>query len=109
MTLRFDFMVESKIKEAIEKGEFKNLPGFGKPLDLEFMNQPAHIRIATTIMKNANVLPEELEIRKEVFGLRQKLKEIKDPLERKAVLKKILDKSTRYNILMERKGIQSSL
>lgn len=109
MTLRFDFMVESKIQEAIEKGEFKNLPGFGKPLDLEFMNQPAHIRIATTIMKNANVLPEELEIRKEVYSLRRQLKDVKDPSERKLILKKILDKSTRYNIMMERKGISSSL
>ena len=60
-------------------------------------------------MKNANVLPEELQIRKEVYGLRQQLKEAKNELERKAILKQIMDKSTRYSILMERKGFTSSL
>ena len=28
-------IIEKKIKEAVEKGEFDNLPGKGKPLDLE--------------------------------------------------------------------------
>lgn len=105
----FDHYVESKIQKAIDNGEFKKLPGFGKPLNLEFMNQPAHVRIANSIMKNANVLPTELQIRKDVFGLRQQLKEVKTELERKDIMKKILDKSTRYHILMEKKGFKSSL
>ncbi len=105
----FDRYVESKIQKAIENGEFKNLSGFGKPLNLELMNQPAHIRIAASIMKNANVLPQELQIRKDVYGLRQQLKEAKNELERKAILKKIMDKSTLYNILIEKKGLNSSL
>lgn len=107
--LRIDLLAENKIQEAIDNGEFKNLPGFGKPLDLEFMNQPAHVRIATTIMKNANILPEELQVRKDVYNLRQQLKEAKNAEERQAILKQILDKSTRYNMMMERKGIAARL
>ncbi len=103
------YLIESKIQKSIDNGDFKDLPGFGKPLSLELMNQPAHIRIASTIMKNANVLPEELQIRKDVYNLRQKLQKTKGESERKALMKQIMDKSTRYNMMMERKGIAGSL
>lgn len=109
MFVGFDHYVESKIQKAIDNGEFKNLPGFGKPLNLEFMNQPAHIRIATSIMKNANVLPEELQIRKDVYSLRQQLKEAKSERERKDIWKQIRDKSMRYKILIERRGLKPNL
>ena len=32
--MSFDKIVESLIKEAQERGEFDNLPGKGKPIDL---------------------------------------------------------------------------
>ena len=32
--MSFDRIVEAIIKEAMERGEFENLPGKGKPIDL---------------------------------------------------------------------------
>ncbi|WP_067726692.1 DnaJ family domain-containing protein [Oceanobacillus damuensis] len=55
--------VEEKIKESIENGEFDNLPGKGKPLDLkdEFSGMPQDLKQAYRILKNAGYITEEVE------------------------------------------------
>jgi DnaJ-like protein len=45
---------------------FENLPGAGKPLDLEeYFNTPEDLRMAFSILKNANCAPPEAEMLKE--------------------------------------------
>lgn len=47
-------IAEEKIQAAMENGEFDNLPGRGKPVDLrEYFNAPAHLRAAFSLLKNA--------------------------------------------------------
>ena len=38
-------LAERKIEEAIREGKFNNLPGFGKPLDLEPMPAEENARM----------------------------------------------------------------
>lgn len=60
-------IAERRISEAIERGEFDDLPGLGKPLELD---DDSHItpelRVAYRILKNAGALPPELELRREI-------------------------------------------
>ena len=60
-------VAERKIQEAIDEGKFDNLPGKGKPIifDDDPMT-PAHLRMANRILKNANVLPEWMQVQKEL-------------------------------------------
>ncbi len=60
-------VAERKIQEAIDEGKFDNLPGKGKPIvfDDDPMT-PAHLRMANRILKNANVLPEWVQMQKEL-------------------------------------------
>jgi hypothetical protein len=45
--------IEQKIREAMARGEFDNLPGKGKPLDLEaYFNTPEDLRMAYSILKS---------------------------------------------------------
>ncbi len=61
----FDKIAEHKIREAMENGEFDELPGKGAPLELEDdRHLPQDIRLVHKILKNADVLPPELELRK---------------------------------------------
>jgi hypothetical protein len=54
-------LVESKIAEAIARGEFDNLPGAGKPLDLDDDPLvPEELRVAHRILRNAGFVPPEL-------------------------------------------------
>ena len=54
--------IEKQIREAMERGEFDNLKGKGKPLDLERNPfTPADWQLAYKIMQDNNVAPEWIE------------------------------------------------
>jgi hypothetical protein len=60
-------IAEARIQEAIERGELNGLPGEGKPLALEDDRMiPAELRVAYRVLKNAGLLPPELELRREI-------------------------------------------
>jgi hypothetical protein len=55
-------LVERRLEEAAANGEFSNLPGEGRPLELEDdALVPAELRVAYRILKNAGFVPPELE------------------------------------------------
>ncbi len=70
----FGKLVEERIRRAQEEGVFDDLPGKGKPLKLDDdACIPEDLRQAYKVLKNSNCLPVELELRKEIFNLRQLL------------------------------------
>jgi hypothetical protein len=86
----FEKIAEQRIQEAMERGEFDNLPGAGKPLTLEDDSHlPADIRIAYKILKNADCLPPELELRKEIRTTEELLSGIQDTQEKYRQMKKL--------------------
>lgn len=93
-------LIEKKIKEAQEKGDFDNLPGRGKPLKLEDdSGVPEDMRMAYKILKNADCLPPELELKKEIRQMEDMLAGIPDEKERYRLIKKINLKITRLNMM----------
>jgi len=70
----FDKIVEERIRAAQRKGQFKNLAGSGKPLVLEDDRHIAEeLRLAHKILKNADCLPPEVELKKEIERTEQLL------------------------------------
>jgi Domain of unknown function (DUF1992) len=60
--LTLELIAERKIAEAIERGEFDDLPGAGQPLDLtEDPYVPEDQRMANRILRNAGYAPREVE------------------------------------------------
>lgn len=58
----FAQIVENRITEAIARGELDNLPGAGKPLDLDDdLLVPEEERLACRILRNAGCVPPEVE------------------------------------------------
>jgi hypothetical protein len=69
-------MAEKRIEEAIEQGKFDNLPGAGKPQDLEPLPADEDARAlwwALRIMRNADFQTDELRYRKRIARLRELL------------------------------------
>lgn len=65
-----DFLVEQKLAEAVSRGEFDNLPGAGRPLDLhDDKLVPEDLRVAYRILKNAGYVPPEVEALNEIRDL----------------------------------------
>ncbi len=94
-------IAEKRIAEAMDKGEFDNLPGRGKPLELEDMSAvPEDLRMAYKILKNANCLTPELEERKSISSFLELLEGCEDEKQRLAGMQKLrfmIDRSrTRY-------------
>ena len=63
----FAKIVEERIRKAQQKGEFDNLEGSGKPLNLlSDQGVAEELRLAYKILKNADCLPPEIELKKEI-------------------------------------------
>lgn len=64
----WDSLIEKKIKRAMRKGAFDNLPGKGEPLDLGDENPFADpsSRMAFRLLRNNNVAPPWIEEGKEI-------------------------------------------
>jgi hypothetical protein len=57
-----DALVERRIRAAIARGEFDHLPGAGRPLALDDDPLvPQELRVAYRLLKNAGVVPPELQ------------------------------------------------
>jgi hypothetical protein len=98
-----EIIAEEKIREAIARGEFANLPGAGKPLRLEDDSMvPEDLRVAYKILKNAGCIPPELELRKEIITLRSLLRTIEDPEEKKDLVRELNNKLLKMNVLGKR-------
>lgn len=88
----------------MRRGDFDNLPGAGKPLDLSaYFDTPEEVRLAYSILKNADILPQEAELLKEVATLRQELEACTDEAKRGKIRKSIEEWLLKYRLLVERK------
>jgi len=77
-----DELAEQHIRAALEKGELSNLPGAGKPLQLDDDSHvPPELRAGYRLLKNAGFLPPELELRREAVEVNNLIRQL-DPDDR---------------------------
>ncbi len=68
--LLFEQLAERRIQQAIKEGQFDDLPGKGKPLQLDDDSMvPESLRMGYRVLKNAGYLPPELEARNQALAL----------------------------------------
>lgn len=85
-----DLIAEQRIAEAIARGELSNLPGEGRPLDLDDDRLvPEDLRMACRILKNAGFIPPEVEDLREIGELERILDIAPEGGVRTAALKKL--------------------
>lgn len=83
-------IAEQRIREACEQGLFDNLPGAGRPLELEDDSHiPEDLRMAYKLLKNAGYVPEEVQDRKEAQSLVDALESCTDEQEKVRQMKKL--------------------
>ena len=96
-------IAEQRIREAMERGEFDNLPLHGKPIRLDDLaGVPEQLRMGYKILKNAGVLPAEMQLKKEILSLKNLLDACYDETEKYALQQKMNEKTLRYNMMMEK-------
>ncbi|RZB34123.1 MAG: hypothetical protein SRB2_03516 [Desulfobacteraceae bacterium Eth-SRB2] len=90
MLYGFGKIIEERILTAQKRGEFENLPGAGKPLEFEddrFVSE--ELRLAYKILKNADCVPVEIELKKEIRQTEDLLAGMQETSEKYRILKKL--------------------
>ncbi len=90
MLCGFEKIVEERILTAQKRGEFENLLGTGKPLAFEdnsFVSE--ELRLAYKILKNADCVPPEVELKKEIEQTEDLLVGMQETSEKYRILKKM--------------------
>ena len=95
--------IEERIREAIEAGEFNNLEGAGKPLDLDaYFNTPEDVRMGYSVLKSAKIVPEEVDRLKEIGDLKERIKSSTDESEKRHLILILNERVLAFNLVMER-------
>jgi len=88
-------LINARIREAEEAGEFDNLPGAGKPLPNE--DDPENALINRLIRENGAV-PEFVSLSRELRKLREELAATGDRTKRRDILKEMSMMEARIEI-----------
>jgi hypothetical protein len=90
MITGFEKIVEERIRRALAAGEFEDLAGKGEPLALEDTSTvPEDLRLAFKILKNADCLPPEVELRKDIERTEDLIAAMPETVEKYRALKRL--------------------
>ncbi len=100
--------VEEQVRRAIEAGEFDDLAGKGKPIDLKaYFDAPEDLRLAYSVLKSNNFVPEEVELLREIESLKKRLETCTDEERNNKLKKEIREKTFTFNMLLEKRRRRS--
>ena len=89
----------------VAQGEFQNLPGAGKPLSLEeYFSTPEDLRIAFSLLKNANCAPVEVELLNEVSNLTHTIAATSDAATKQLLQRTLIHRQTQLALALERRS-----
>lgn len=98
----FTRLAEERIACAVEAGEFSDLPGAGRPLDLdEYFSAPESMRAGLGLLKSAGVVPPEIDLMREVSALRMKV-DCATGGQRRALQTELAEKEVSLSLALER-------
>ena len=96
-------IAEQRIEEAQREGLFEDLPGHGRPLELEDLDRvPEDLRASYLLLKGSGILPEEMQLAKEALRLGDLLRACTDPEQSADLRERLESVRLRYRILRER-------
>lgn len=106
-----DEEIARHLREAAASGELSRVEGYGKPLpeDAGWNATPEELRMPFKILKNAGVLPPEVELFHEQAALSKALQACTDATERVALQGKLSDLQQKIALRLEALRVTRSL
>jgi hypothetical protein len=100
-------LIDEQIKRAIEAGEFDNLEGAGKPLNLDdYFAAPEDLRMGYSVLKSSKFVPEEVERLREIGELKEKIKNCTGEDEKRKLTKTLNERNLALTLLLERNKLR---
>jgi hypothetical protein len=99
----FEKIAERKIREAMERGEFDDLPGKGEPIDLsDYFSVPEDLRVGYSLLKQNGFVPDEVRLLREIEAARAQMEACDDAGRARALARLVNDKQLHLDMLRER-------
>ena len=100
-----------KLSESQASGELQRAPSYGKPLNLGdgYDETPEELRMGMKILKDAGVVPPEVELMREIAALRQSLEGAPDDASTHAANLRLQAMQQQLALRLERLRISGSL
>lgn len=99
------------LAESARSGELQAAPSYGRPLDLGdgYDETPAELRMGMKILKDAGVVPPEVELMQRIAGLEQRAEAAAAPDVAGALRREAADLRLALQLRLERLRISGSL
>jgi len=99
------------LAESEKSGELRSARNFGKPLDLGdgYDQTPADLRMGYKILKDAGVVPAEVELMRNIEALRQSLEGAPDDAASRAGRQRLSEMQQQLALRLEKLRISGSL
>ena len=101
--MAFERVAEQRLRQAIAEGWLDDLPNRGERIDFEeYLRTPEEVRLTYSVLKSANCLPEEVELRNEIARLERTLASAATDDERRRIQREMARHTLRLDLLTER-------
>lgn len=99
-----DDHIAQSLRESERNGELRSAPSFGKPLAPAdgFDETPDELRMPFKILKDAGVVPPEVELMKQLAALKKVLADTHDLVTRRALQQRISELHQTVALRLER-------
>ena len=102
LTKCMSYSVDKLIEEWLAENEGEELPGKGKPLNLdEYFSWPEDLRLGYSLLKNSGHLPEEVEQLREIKRLEEELRTCPDANLRTRLERRLREKQVQLSLRLE--------
>ena len=99
------------LAESARSGELQAAPSYGKPLSFGdgYDQTPAELRMGMKVLKDAGVVPPEVELMQRIAGLEQRAETESSPEAAAALRREAADQRMALQLRLERLRISGSL
>lgn len=106
-----DDHIGQHLRDSEASGELKAAPSYGRPLDFGdgYEDTPAELRMGMKILKDAGVLPPEVELMQQAAALEAQLAHCADDAARRSLQQQIAEKRQAIALRLERLRATGSL
>jgi len=94
--------VDKLIEDWLAEQEDEELPGTGKPLNLdEYFSWPEDQRAGLSLLKSSGCVPFELELMGEINRLKEKIEKCSDELAKAKLQRRLQEEEVQLNLRIE--------
>lgn len=106
-----DDHIGRSLAESEKSGELRSARNFGKPLDLGdgYDQTPVELRMGYKMLKDAGVLPPEVQLMRDIEALRQQLDTAPDDAAARKARQKLSEMQQQLALRLEKLRISGSL